>query len=140
MTEQVFTARHVALRRALPAIYGCALTLLFTVILGDLRYFAGEAPAGWFVLWGLTTLACVPAGLLLLVNRWWGSIPLKARRGTAFGYLMVGFINLVSLGFFSVNEAGVLCLLAPIPYAALLGLIYLRVFWMEDRDSGEVFP
>lgn len=140
MIEHDPTARLETLRRALPALYGCVLTLLVTVVLGDLRYFSGEAPVGWFVLWGLTTLAGVPTGIYLLWKRPWGAVPLKVRRGTAVGYLMVGFVNLVGLGFFSLNDAGVLCLLAPIPYAALLGLVYLRAFWLEDRDGGEVFP
>lgn len=140
MTDDVLQGRLEALRRGLPAVYGCVLTLLFTVVLGDLRYFIGEAPVGWFILWGLTTLVCVPTGFMLLLKRPWGSVTLKARRGTAIGYLLVGFVNLVGLGAFSLNEAGALCLLLPIPYAALLCLIYMRVYWIEDRDTGEVFP
>ena len=140
MTDDVFQRRLERLRRWLPAIYGCVLTLLVAVILGDLRYFTGEAPVGWFLLWGVTTFGCVPLGILLLLQRSWGSIPLKERRGPAFAYLLVGFINLTGLGFFSLNEADILFLLLPVPYAALLGMVYLRAYWMEDRDGGEVFP
>jgi len=140
MTDNLFEPRLVRLRQALPAIYGCVLTLFVVVTLGDLRYFTGEAPVGWFLLWGVTTIGAVSAGILLLLQRPWGSIPLKERRGVAFAYLLVGFINLTGLGFFSLNEAGILLLLLPVPYAALLGLVYLRTYRLEERDGGEAFP
>lgn len=140
MTDNPTRPRLERLRRALPAVFGCVLTLFVIVALGDLRYFAGEAPAGWFLLLGVTTVGGISLGVWALMPRPWGSTPLKERRGVAFGYLLVGFVNLVSLGFFSMQAGAIACLLLPLPYAALLGLVYLRAYRMEDRDGGEVFP
>ncbi len=141
MTQDLTLHRLEMLRRGLIGIYGCVLTLMLVVIMGDLSNLSDQAPVGWLFVWGVTTLASVPVGILLLLQRPWGTVPLKARRGTAMGYLLVGFFNLFSLGLLTMIGSGwPFFFLMPIPYAAIIFVVYLRVFWLEDRDSGEIFP
>lgn len=142
MSEENIGRRFQQIRLSLLAVYGVVVSLLVMALFGDLRYFAGEAPAGWFTLWFLTTVAGISMGVFLLVGRTWRRLPLKERRGPAMGYLLAGFVNSLSLVVFtsmSGSPEGV-CFIVPAGYALGLFLAYARVYTLEDRVRDETFP
>ena len=81
-------------QKALLVIYGVVGTLFLLALAGDTNH---AAHRGWFVLWFLTTVSSIPFGVVMIIGRWWKEVPLELRRRTAMGYLLVGFVNLISL-------------------------------------------
>src|SRR3989304_6060948 len=141
MTEDGLAQRLQQLRSALLAVYGVVVTLLIIVVLGDLRDFFSEAPAGWFTMWFLTTFASIPMGIFLLAGKTWRRIPLIERRGPGMAYLLAGFLNALSLALYSSvagGEPSLLCL--PGGYGLIVLLVYARVYHYEDRVRDENFP
>lgn len=141
MNEEVLAQRLHQLRQALLAVYGVVLTLLVIVLFGDLADFYAELPAGWSVMWFLTTFASIPMGVFLLVGKTWRRIALTERRGPAMAYLMAGFFNLFSLAIYSsimAYEPVMFCV--PGGFGLIVLLVYARVYHYEDRVRDENFP
>lgn len=126
-------------QKALLVIYGIVGTLFLLSLAGDIDR---ETPWGWFVLWFLTTVSSIPFGIVMLTGRWWKEIPLEKRRGTAMGYLIVGFVNLISLAldlrWYSMSY------IFTVPLALLYGvallLVNIRLRGMGITEKEELFP
>ena len=130
-------------KKALLVVLGIVGTLLFTALIGDTRFYPGDAPCGWFGLWFLTTVACIPLGIVMLFGNWWREIPLEDRRRTAMGYLLVGFINFISLAFltrwYSIASYAFTIPLT-VGYGIILLIITTRLNIVVKEEKEELFP
>lgn len=141
MIPDILGLRLQQIRQALFAVYGVVVSLLVIVAFGDLYAFYGDAPAGWFTLWLLTTVAAIPMGIFLLAGTTWKPIPLRERRGLGMAYLLAGCTNFFSLALFiQIQSYEPVFFCVPVAYALVLFVVYLRVYTMSDRVREETFP
>ena len=130
-------------QKALFVVLGIAGTLLITALIGDTRFYPGDAPCGWFGLWFLTTVSCIPLGIVMLIGNWWKEISLEVRRRTAMGYLLVGFINFISLAllarWYSITSYTFTIPLA-FAYGIVLVIISVRLNAIGKDEKEELFP
>ena len=128
-------------RSILIFLYGVTITLLWLVLSGDTNTIRYAVTVGWFVIWLITTAVGISIGIMIFIGSDWRKIPLEERRGLAMGYLIMGFINSLTI-FFHTARVDVLANLLSIPIAVfglLLVYVYWRVYRMEDRKE-EIFP
>ncbi|MEW6285202.1 MAG: hypothetical protein AB1509_03145 [Chloroflexota bacterium] len=116
---------------------GAAFTLLAVTIMDILD---GNTTIRIDPLWFILQVAFTPIGFYLLTSKAWKIIPLSARINTAFGYLAIGWVLLLALGFSTAqdgsNELNVLVLLSGIA----LGASYHYLKKIHMRVSEDVFP
>ena len=126
-------------QKALLVIYGIIGTLLLLALAGDTNH---EAHFGWFVLWFMTTVSSIPFGVVMIIGRWWKEVPLEMRRGTAMGYLLVGFVNLISLAldlrWYSMSYVFTIPL--ALFYGAGLLVVNTRLRAVGNGEKEELFP
>jgi hypothetical protein len=94
---------------------------------------------GWVMVWIVLQLGTIPAGLLLLFAKDWRQLPLPQRLNTAFGFLGVGWLCWLALGFrISVDSY------FPLAFILLLGaglaIIYLLRRRAHTSSPEEIFP
>ena len=128
-------------RSILLFLYGVSITLLWLVLSGDTTSVRYAVPVGWFVIWLLSTSVGISLGIVMFIGGDWRKVPLEERRGTAMGYLIMGFINTLTI-YFQTTQVDFLVNLLSIPIV-VFGLFLLFVYWRaynkEDRKD-EIFP
>lgn len=137
--RNVLTLEHS--RSIMLFLYGVTITLLWLVLSGDTNTIRYAVPVGWFALWLLTTALSISIGIVMLIGVDWRKMPLEERRGVAMGYLIMGFINSLTI-FFHTARVDLLANLLSIPIAVfglLLIYLYWRIYRAEDRKE-EIFP
>lgn len=128
--------------QTLGIVSGIAMALFITVFTGDYG-FSIAIPVGASSLWLITTVYSILVGLRLALSSRWDKIPFVERRRTAVGYLLVGFINWISLGVFNLgmtgNYGGFIFVSI---YCAMLIYAFSRLFESERRDqeNDDLFP
>jgi hypothetical protein len=96
---------------------------------------------GWFVIWLLSTSVGISLGIVMFIGGDWRKVPLEERRGTAMGYLIMGFINTLTI-YFHTTQVDFLVNLLSIPivvFGLFLLFVYRRAYNQEDRKE-EIFP
>jgi hypothetical protein len=141
MSEDKVARALLQYKQTLLVILGIVFTLWVIALTGDAVYHLYGVSAGWFGLWLATTIGSIPLGIAMLISNWWRNLPLIDRRGTAMGYLLVGFINFISLALhlrFLGKAISLVCI--PVVYGLMLIIVYVRVYVAEDKDRETLFP
>lgn len=137
--RKVLTLEHS--RSILLFLYGVSITLLWLVLSGDTTSVRYTVPVGWFVIWLLSTSVGISLGIVMFIGGDWRKVPLEERRGTAMGYLIMGFINTLTI-YFHTTQVDLLVNLLSIPivvFGLFLLFVYRRAYNQEDRKE-EIFP
>lgn len=129
-------------KRLLLIMTGASVTFLATSIADIPNYSTPHFP-GWFGIWLVLQLGSVPAGFMLLVGRSWRVLPLSDRLNTAFGYLSIAWLVLLTLGvrFITLTPEAVGGIgLLMISLGLLLGAGYLLLRRARVNSPEEIFP
>jgi len=128
--------------RGIGVISGIAIALFVSVLTGDYGY-SLDIPTGASCLWIVTTVYSIQVGLRLALSSRWNIIAFQERRRVAVRYLLLGFVNLISMGIFNLISTGNYdgFIFASI-YGAMLIYAFTRLFESEvqDQDNDELFP
>lgn len=137
MTPEQMEGQLEGLKKFLLVGFGAAFTLLAITIMDILD---GRTVTRIDLLWSILQVAFTPIGFYLLTSKSWKVIPLSTRLNTAFGYLAIGWVLLLALGFSTAQdgnkELNVLTLLSGIA----LGASYYYLKKIHMRVSEDVFP
>jgi len=82
-------------------------------------------------------------GIVMLVGSWWRQMPLVDRRGTAMGYLLVGFINFISPAFLArwySSASYVFTIPLALAYGIVMLIVYARLNTVKQGEKEELFP
>jgi hypothetical protein len=123
-------------------ISGISFALFVSVFMGDYG-FGIDIPTGAAGLWITTTVYSIQVGLRLALGSRWDEIDFQDRRRVAVRYLLVGFVNLISMGLFNLSTTGSYegFIFAAV-YGAMLIYAFSRLFESERRDqeNDDLFP
>lgn len=141
MTEDQGQRSLGSFRQGLWFMLGSAVALFAVAVGGDLRYQGYGFPAGWFVVWLVTTIGSMSIGAAMFISPAWRRVPLADRRGTALGYLSVGFVDFLGVAIhLSLDSSGPAFWYIVAGYALTLGLIAAVVLARKERVREELFP
>ena len=143
MSEEKVEKAYRQYKQALWVVAGVVLALFVTMASGDYSRKYITPPFGYMSLWIITTVGSIPIGVRMIASRWWQPIPLRERRNTAMGYLVVGLVNLIGLGIFLQRASSGGCfLILTMCYGIVLIYVFARIFELENkvRDKDELFP
>lgn len=125
-------------RSILLFLSGVSVTLLWMVFgseAGQIRYGA------WVIPWVVSTSFGIGIGILMLIGEDWRKVPFEDRRGIAIGFLIMAYVNVITLMVYSWRvESWIIHPLFPaMVFGLFLYLVFWRVYRMEDKKE-EIFP
>jgi hypothetical protein len=141
MAEGVNSQRLRGLREGLLFLWGCVFALIVLAVSGGLQDFQSQLALGWGFLWLLTVIGSVPLGIVMLIGPGWKAIPLADRRGTAMGYLLLGFVDVLALALLLAAQWVGHVIWIPVGlYGLGLFAAYAKAFADRRASSEETFP
>ena len=122
-------------------ILGASIIFLL-VSFGNLTYGRDWTGFGNYVggIWSSIQLLATPPGFYLLWGRQWKGTPLSTKINTVFGYFVAGWINLLSIAFFTETPPLTEYYILLVGSAIVMLLAYM---WARKRISSprdEMFP
>ena len=91
-------------------------------------------------IWACLLLLSTLPGLYLLVGRQWKSISRSSRMNTSFGYLAIGWLNLLSFAFIMSMPPATDYYILLVGSAIVIALGYLWAQRKTPAIRGEMFP
>jgi hypothetical protein len=136
MTSEYLEQQLEKWKRFLLLFLGAGLTLAASTFGTTSEYtFSG----GWILAWIVLQLGTVPAGLLMLFSKDWRQLPLTQRLNVAFGFLGIGWLGWLAIGFH-------ICAREPYTFAFILlpGAVLATIYLLQRRAHAippeEIFP
>ncbi len=147
MATQPLEQKLETWKRGLMLCLGFSIPLLF-LALTEGPYEHLSQTWGWYVLWMLGQILITPLGFILLVTKTWQELPLSQRLNTAFGYLSIAWVLLVTFVIKTNQDqpgmyGGLATLLLYTIIAsagAAIGLSYLLLRRAQTHSAEEMFP
>lgn len=131
------------LKRGLLLAAGWAIALFLVALMGP----HPGSYNGWFLAWFIVQIGAPPLGLMLLVSRDWRALPFEDLKGTAFGYLAVGWLSVVSVTLqMGLSLQGGASMALSMAALTLFGAMILTLWWALNRQARagekgeEMFP
>jgi hypothetical protein len=142
MSEDKVERSFRQFNQVLGIVSGISLALFISVLANDYRTYIAT-PFGCASLWMFTTIGSIPIGFRMAFSSWWKQIPFKDRRRTAVRYLLVGFVNLISLGIHNLRIfENYFVVYVALCYGGVLIYVFTRLYEFDIRERGDddLFP
>jgi hypothetical protein len=137
----LMSARLQSFKILLGFFLGIAFTLLVVLVGDGLLSQSYGFPLGWATLWLVTTIGSIPLGIVMLIGGSWRALPIGERRGTAIGYLSVGFLNVLGLAVRTASDySGPGLWYLVVIYGLLLLVVYAATRPERVASGEEMFP